>query len=237
MTEIKSIVEKCRVIDEVDNTKSIIYFDPNFYDDFKYPIELFNLQTWKGLSNFDIEHTKWEPPRLQIWSHLNKLSFHHKWNFDRWQHTDYTDWLLKFQQDTFEKIQPVLKLFNSHYDIKLPNINSVLLNKYSDQNSSIHLHQDIIPEFGINPTIIAASFGETRTFNLIRVKKGINKLIPLEEEKHLNMSFELSDKSLLIMAGSSQKYYAHEIPKTLVEKGVRISCIFREHNICPEFAV
>ncbi len=40
MTEIKSIVEKCRVIDEVDNTKSIIYFDPNFYDDFKYPIDL-----------------------------------------------------------------------------------------------------------------------------------------------------------------------------------------------------
>lgn len=219
------------VICEKDETKSVIYFNPRFYSDPElstYKKHLFDLEDWKGKSIFDIQNTKWKPPRLQRWSHLNKLDFHNKWNYERWSHIDYPAWLLQFQNDTSHNLQPVFETISQYANINVPKINSVLVNKYTDNNSSIHLHQDVIPEFGIDPTITTASFGATRQFNLKRFNK-ISGII--EEEKHLNLTFQLNEGSVLIMAGTCQKYYAHEIAKSLECTGTRISCVFRQHSL------
>ena len=70
--------------------------------------------------------------------------------------------------------------------------------------------------FSNTTPIVNLSIGGTREF-VIHEKKKDNKI-------RLN----LKDNSLLIMAGGSQKFYQHEIPKN-DSKMIRYSLTFREH--------
>ena len=76
-------------------------------------------------------------------------------------------------------------------------------------------NQDTKLTFGEYPTIIGLSIGNKRN---ILFRKIQNKEI---------FNFELESGSLFIMAGSSQKYYTHEIPKN-DSKEHRYSLTFRE---------
>ena len=56
-----------------------------------------------------------------------------------------------------------------------------------------------------------------------------NSLSNLDKTKqNLNFSFELEPGSLFMMAGSSQRFFSHEIPKTTEKCGRRYSLTFRE---------
>jgi len=96
--------------------------------------------------------------------------------------------------------------------------NSVLLNLYRDQNDSMGWHSDDEPELGDRPTIASLSLGATRDF-LLRHKS--RKDIP-------QVSLPLSSGSLLVMAGSTQKYWAHSIRKETLRIGPRINLTFRK---------
>jgi alkylated DNA repair dioxygenase AlkB len=94
--------------------------------------------------------------------------------------------------------------------------NSVLLNYYRDGNDSMGLHADDEPELGFNPTIVSVSFGETRKM-IFRNK--------LDKEK---ITFELKDGDLLIMSGSLQHNWKHELPKSRQILGARLNLTFRK---------
>jgi len=84
------------------------------------------------------------------------------------------------------------------------NFNSVLLNLYRDGQDSMGWHQDNEPELGEQPCIASLSLGETRTFQMRhKFDKSLNKL-----------DFVLSNGTLLIMSGSTQRYWQHQVPKT-----------------------
>ena len=208
--------------------QSTIYFNPNFFTG-KLDIidQLKTIDDWKGQSKFDKDNGNWIPPRLQRWSHMDGHNFHSKWDdsLDRWKHHEYTDWLLEFQSLTQEALIPIFELMPS---AKIPNINSILLNNYLDGSNSISLHQDVIPEFGHNPTVILASFGATRRFNILHVERKDKSLIPIPSEH--NYSFDLQHGSLLIMGGECQQHFAHAIPKDLNITEQRFSCVLREHH-------
>jgi len=215
-----------QVFEVEPDEKTILIYLPNFFQAYNVKERLFEIDNWRGQSERD---TRWAPPRLQRWSHLESKPFHSKWDprLDRWQPVEYEDWLLDFQT----QFQADVEILSLVYKFKMPHINSVLINHYTDANSSIHLHQDCIPEFGSNPTILTASFGATRTLDLIRVipRDEPGKFTIDTEKAYLNRCFDLEDGSLFIMAGTCQKYYAHTIAKTSEVSGSRISCIFREH--------
>lgn len=99
-------------------------------------------------------------------------------------------------------------------------INSVLLNRYRDNRDSVAWHSDNEAELGDQPCIVSLSIGATRTFAL-KPKSGDTKSIKLP----------LTHGSLLIMAGSTQQKWLHQVPKTTVACGERINCTFR--NIVP----
>lgn len=87
-----------------------------------------------------------------------------------------------------------------HYDF-----NSVLVNYYRDGNDSIGTHSD--SESGLGPTknnkvIASISLGEARNFCL-RNKE-------TKEATQVDLQFG----SLIVMAGTTQKYYTHEVVKT-----------------------
>lgn len=95
--------------------------------------------------------------------------------------------------------------------------NSVLINLYRDQQDSVGWHSDDEHELGRNPVIGSLSLGETRTFKLKHKSK--------KQEKQY--AFDLTNGSLLVMAGATQKHWLHSVDKEHVVKGPRINLTFR----------
>lgn len=95
--------------------------------------------------------------------------------------------------------------------------NSVLLNFYRTGKDSVGWHRDDESEFGKNPVIGSVSFGETRPFQLKhKFDKTQQKIV-----------IPLQHGSLLIMKGSTQHFWEHQIPKTTKSIRPRINLTFR----------
>lgn len=93
---------------------------------------------------------------------------------------------------------------------------TVLLNYYRNGSDSNGWHADDEKELGTNPIIASVSFGANRTFQL---KHHLNK--------NLKKSIVLEHGSLLIMKGTTQHFWKHQIPKTAKLIGPRINLTFR----------
>lgn len=94
--------------------------------------------------------------------------------------------------------------------------NSVLCNLYRDGGDAMGWHSDSEPELGPTPAIASLSFGATRRFRLRhRRDPALRAEIPLESG------------SLLLMAGTTQSNYRHDLPRTARETGPRINLTFR----------
>jgi alkylated DNA repair dioxygenase AlkB len=92
--------------------------------------------------------------------------------------------------------------------------NYCLLNRYRSGSDSMGWHADDEPEMG--NVIGSLSLGATRTF---RIRHNVTREI---------RAFPLSHGTLLIMAGTMQHYWKHEIPKTRQNVGERINLTFRK---------
>lgn len=95
--------------------------------------------------------------------------------------------------------------------------NSVLLNLYRNESDSVGWHSDAEAELGDNPVIASLSLGDTRIFKMRH--KTRKDLKPV--------SLELSDGSLLLMAGTTQKCWQHAVSKERMPRGMRINLTFR----------
>ena len=93
--------------------------------------------------------------------------------------------------------------------------NSVLGNLYRDGSDSMGLHADDEKELGENPVIASFSLGEERDIYFKHKNKNISFSIPQESGK------------LIVMSGSTQKYWKHGIKKTKKIKKPRINLTFR----------
>ncbi|BAZ42988.1 2OG-Fe(II) oxygenase [Calothrix sp. NIES-4101] len=95
--------------------------------------------------------------------------------------------------------------------------NSVLVNLYRDGKDYVSWHSDDEQELGKNPTIASVSFGETRRFQLKhKSQKDLDKVEIL-----------LTNGSLLLMKGSTQHFWLHQIPKSSKPLQERINLTFR----------
>lgn len=92
--------------------------------------------------------------------------------------------------------------------------NFCLLNRYRSGQDSMGMHADDEPEMG--NVIGSLSLGATRTF---RIKHNKTKE---------TMSFSLGHGSLIIMAGTMQQFWKHEIPKTKQAVEERINLTYRQ---------
>lgn len=94
--------------------------------------------------------------------------------------------------------------------------NAVLVNYYRDGNDSNGWHADNEKELGNNPIIASVSLGETRRFDLK------HNLLDLKKQ------FYLTAGSLLIMAGETQHFWKHQLPKSKKVTSGRINLTFRK---------
>jgi alkylated DNA repair dioxygenase AlkB len=93
--------------------------------------------------------------------------------------------------------------------------NSVLLNCYRNERDSMGFHSDDEAELGPEPAIASVTFGEPRTFILK------HKRLPR------TVKLDLTDGSLLLMAGALQKNWRHGINKETKPRGLRVNLTFR----------
>lgn len=94
--------------------------------------------------------------------------------------------------------------------------NSVLLNQYRTGQDSVGWHSDGEPELGTNPVIASVSLGAARNFQFKH-----------KSNPDLKLTIELTHGSLLLMRGTTQHFWKHQIPKTKKEVGPRINLTFR----------
>lgn len=93
---------------------------------------------------------------------------------------------------------------------------TVLLNLYRNGQDSNGWHADNEKELGRNPVIASLSFGAERMFHLQH-----------NTHKDAKLKINLTAGSLLIMKGTTQHYWKHQIPKTAKPVGPRINLTFR----------
>ncbi|MCC8358314.1 alpha-ketoglutarate-dependent dioxygenase AlkB family protein [Salinimicrobium sediminilitoris] len=93
--------------------------------------------------------------------------------------------------------------------------NSCLLNLYHTGEEGMSWHSDAEAELGKQPAIASVSLGAQRRFVLKHKSSG---------EK---IELQLEPGSLLLMAGETQKYWLHRLPKSKKIKEPRINLTFR----------
>ncbi|WP_394750421.1 alpha-ketoglutarate-dependent dioxygenase AlkB family protein [Spongiimicrobium salis] len=91
-----------------------------------------------------------------------------------------------------------------------------LLNLYRNGQDSNGWHADDEKALGTNPIIASVSLGEERFFKLKHKK-----------QPHLKFKLLLEHGSLLLMQGSTQHHWLHQIPKTAKPVKERINLTFR----------
>lgn len=93
--------------------------------------------------------------------------------------------------------------------------NAVLANRYRNGADGMGWHADNEPELGRQPVIASVSLGQCRNMNFRHQQSG---------EKY---TIELGHGSLLIMAGQTQKYWQHGVPKSRKVLNERVNLTFR----------
>ena len=96
--------------------------------------------------------------------------------------------------------------------------NSVLINHYRDGKDRVAWHSDDEKELGKNPVIGSVSLGAERNFKLRHKQYKVNG-----QKKQII----LRHGSFLLMKGSTQHHWMHEIPRTAKTIGPRINLTFR----------
>ena len=197
------------IIDEFNDVPSIFYYIPNFL---KIEEQKNIIQYLENMDDFipSYKYTN-DIGRLQKWYQVDKKYFCPLWKVRYPQWTSF-----EMDENITKLINNIQKFTESIDNIKVPQINSCLINKYPRGENFISPHRDSPLSFGQEPTIIGLSLGETREIHFMR-----------EDDPSKNFSFELQSGSVFIMAGSSQKKYLHTIKKTFCENP-RYSFTFRE---------
>ena len=112
--------------------------------------------------------------------------------------------------------EELLKIKQRIQTVSEVDFSSCLLNLYRDGHDSNGWHADDEKELGTNPVIASVSFGQERYFQLRH-----------KYDKSLKHKILLAHGSLLLMAGETQHFWQHQIPKTSRAIGERINLTFR----------
>ena len=199
-----------RHIHKDDEGCSMFYYIPNFLNE----LEQIEIKRYLEQTNDFIPSYKYNEgiSRFQKWFHIKQKYFCPDWK------VRYPQWTSFEMDDTIKSlIKKVQDYVNNIPDVKKPDINSCLINKYPTGEHFIAPHRDTPLSFGEEPTIIGLSIGETRTIDFTHKK-----------DKKNNFSFDLESGSIFIMAGLSQKKYLHGIKKSKTQLE-RYSFTFREY--------
>jgi alkylated DNA repair dioxygenase AlkB len=158
-----------------------------------------------------LEQTPWRQERIEVWGKVHEQPRLTSWHGD--PGTDYA-----YSGVTLATCPWTPVLARLRRDIEAATghrYNSVLLNYYRDGADSMGMHSDDEPELGPQPVIASLSYGVARTFTL------------RHKRSKRTVKLDLTDGSLLLMAGTLQAHWQHGINKTAKLVGPRLNLTFR----------
>jgi len=156
----------------------------------------------------------WQQDSIRLYGRTHKLPRLHQW---------YADAGIGYRWSGIE-MQPLPWLTSLHALRRRvetctgERFNSVLVNLYRDGSDAMGWHADDEPELGNYPVIASISLGVTRDFRLRRrdgARNGSARTIAL------------THGSLIVMAGNTQHYWQHSLPRRKRVSGARINLTFR----------
>ncbi|MBB5530278.1 alkylated DNA repair dioxygenase AlkB [Stenotrophomonas maltophilia] len=157
-------------------------------------------------------HISWQVHRIRMFGRIVDSPRLSCWMGDaeaRYRYSG-TDFLPEPWQPALLLLRERLQAFCGHA------FNSVLLNRYRSGGDYMGWHSDDEPELGQAPVIASLSLGAARRFLLRRRDD------PTQKTEYL-----LGHGDLLVMAGQTQRYYQHALPKMARVQGERINLTFR----------
>ncbi|HKJ49240.1 MAG TPA: alpha-ketoglutarate-dependent dioxygenase AlkB [Christiangramia sp.] len=101
--------------------------------------------------------------------------------------------------------------------LTLSSFNVCLANLYRDGKDSMGWHSDDEKELGKEPIIASVSLGAERIFHLKHKK-----------DKTARHKIRLQHGSLLVMRGTTQEFWKHQLPKTKQTLNPRVNLTFRK---------
>jgi len=160
------------------------------------------------------QNIEWRQEEIVVFGKKNLEPRLTAWYANQGTHYAYSNKILQPKDWSSELID-----LKSQIEEILPgkSFNSVLLNLYRDGNDRMGWHSDNEKELGPDPCIASLSFGATRYFDLKH-----------KQDKTKRFRFELSSGMLLVMSGSLQEYWLHQVPQQKKVKEPRINLTFRE---------
>lgn len=179
-----------------------VIFYPNF----------FSLKESDRLFQALYNETKWRQDKMNVYGKEINLPRKTAWYGDRDKSYEFSGIYLDPEPWT----PTLLQVKERIESIAQVHFNSVLLNLYRSGSDGISWHTDAEPELGKNPVIGSVSLGGARRF-MFRHK----------HNRGLKAEVELTHGSFLLMAGETQHFWQHQIPKTSRKVEPRINLTFR----------
>lgn len=180
--------------------------DVSYYDNF------LNFNEAAELFNHLLENTPWQHDNITLFGKIHPQPRLTAFYGDTELSYSYSN--IKMSSNNWTPT--LLKLKNRIEILTESSFNSVLLNLYRDGKDSNGWHADDEKELGVNPVIASVTLGSERFFHLRHKDRPEHKA-----------KIKLKNGSLLLMKGSTQHFYKHQIPKTTQEIGQRINLTFR----------
>lgn len=160
------------------------------------------------------QKTRWQQDKVRLFGRVHLIPRLHQWYADpglsyRWSG-------LRLQPESwFDELGTLRDRIANAIDVPL---NSVLVNLYRDGQDCMGWHADDEPELGEQPVIASLSLGAERDFLLRR--SGKSGASP-------KRNIRLTDGSLLVMAGDTQRFWQHALPRRRRITEPRINLTFR----------
>jgi len=153
----------------------------------------------------------WQQPEILMFGRKIVIPRRQLWMGD--PHCSYRYSGVTFQPEPWtEQLQQLTAQINATLQQRF---NCVLLNWYLDGSQAMGWHSDDEPELGPSPQIASLSLGQTRRFDL---RHGLHQT---------QLQLELTNGSLLLMAGQCQQHWQHRLPKQAKATGERFNLTFR----------
>lgn len=159
---------------------------------------------------------EWQQDNIKLFDRWSKIPRLHAWYGESGRETEYSGlrlkpkaWLpelLDIKQGCEQKMQA--------HSVNVQ-FNSVLANWYRNGHDCVGWHSDDEPEYGEKPNIASVTLGASRDFDMRHI---------VTQEK---FRITLQHGSLLVMAGNTQQYWQHCIPRRATLTESRINLTFR----------
>lgn len=161
--------------------------------------------------NYLLQGIPWKPDEAVIYGKLIVTARKVAWFGDRsydYTYSGRTRTALIWTPELLELKKRVEEVAGTTY-------NSCLLNLYADGMQGMAWHHDDEKELGDEPNIASVSFGAERRFDF------------RHKRKKQKVSLQLEHGSLLVMQGTTQSHWQHQIPKTKKIDAPRVNLTFR----------